>query len=168
LQLTTPHRPNSKAISAAVRAIAVTVLTGGLMGFSMAMPYRAVSSPGTDSVAEVIVVITEVRLGGDRSQRSQFWNQVWTVEKSLPKQPGLVGYALRREIFGTTAWTMTLWKDEASIRAFVRSGVHRNAVMDGLPATFDTRFVRFRRLKDAGPPDWAEAIAQLTRNGRSY
>lgn len=138
------------------------------MGFSMAMPYRAVGSPSMHAVAEVIVVITEVRLGGDGSQRSRFWNQVWTVEKSLPKQPGLVGYALRREIFGTTAWTMTLWKDEASIRAFMRSAVHRKAVTDGLPATIDTRFVRFRRLKDADPPDWAEAIDQLTRNGRSY
>jgi heme-degrading monooxygenase HmoA len=144
------------------------LLAGPLTGFSMAMPYRVVASPGANAAAEVVVAVTEVRLGADKAARSRFWSQVWAVEKALPNQPGLVGYALRREVFGATAWTMTLWKDEESLRAFMRSEIHRNAVQDGLPATIDTRFVRFRRLGSAGPPEWAEAIERLAREGRGY
>jgi heme-degrading monooxygenase HmoA len=43
-------------------------------------------------------------------------------------QPGLLGHAVRFEIFGNKAWTMTAWKDEASLTAFVRSPAHRAAV----------------------------------------
>jgi heme-degrading monooxygenase HmoA len=137
------------------------------MGFSMAMPYRVVDPSAASSDAEVIVVITEVRLGGDRSTRSVFWSHVRHIEKALPGQPGLVGYALRREIFGTTAWTMTVWASDGAIADFMRSAVHRNAVQDGLPAVVVSSFVRFRRPAKAGPPGWPEVIAQLRTNGRS-
>jgi heme-degrading monooxygenase HmoA len=159
---------NGPACKTGLHAVLVSMIAGGLMGFSMSMPYRTMRSAGADAVTDVIVVITEVRLGVDRSARLQFWDQVWTVEKALPKQPGLVGYSLRREIFGTTAWTMTLWENEDAIRAFMRSAVHRRAMQDGLPATIDTRFVRFRRPRSAGPPDWSEALDQLARSGRGY
>jgi heme-degrading monooxygenase HmoA len=159
---------STPACKAGLRVFLVVILAGGLMGFSMSTPYRATSSPGADAISEVIVVVTEVRLGADRSARSKFWDQVWAVEKALPKQHGLVGYSLRREIFGTTAWTITLWENEDVIRAFMRSPVHRRALQGGLPATIDTRFVRFRRLRGEGPPDWSVALDQLARNGRGY
>jgi heme-degrading monooxygenase HmoA len=151
-----------------VRALSVTMLAGLLMGFSVAMPYCVVDPSAANSDAEVVVVITEVRLGGDRSARSVFWSHVRHIEKALPGQPGLVGYALRREIFGTTAWTMTVWANEGAIAGFMRSAVHRKAVQDGLPAVMVSTFVRFRRPAKAGPPSWTEAIEHLRTSGRSY
>jgi quinol monooxygenase YgiN len=144
------------------------MLAGLLMGFSMAMPYRVVDPSAASSDAEVIVVITEVRLGGDRSARSRFWSHVRQIERALPNQPGLVGYALRREIFGMTAWTMTVWANNGAIADFMRSAVHRKAVEDGLPAVMLSSFVRFRRPAKAGPPGWTEAIEHLRTSGRSY
>jgi heme-degrading monooxygenase HmoA len=165
----TANRRLTKSVTAiAKRVLPVAMLAGALMGFSMGTSYRAVDTSRPKPDAEVIVVITEVRLGADSSARAEFWRQVWAVESALPKQPGLVGYALRREVFGTTAWTMTLWRDEDSIRAFIRSAIHSKAMQNGLPATINTRFVRFRRPWNVGPPGWVEAIDQLKRNGRGY
>jgi heme-degrading monooxygenase HmoA len=155
-----------RVLADALRARFARARAGGMMALSVAVPCRAASAKGADPAAEVIVAVTEVRLGTNRSGRSRFWNQVWTVEKALPLQPGLVGCILRRDIFGTRAWTMTLWENEDSIHAFMQSAVHRKAMQDGLPGTLGTRFVRFRRLRSAGLPAWSEAMDQLARNGR--
>jgi quinol monooxygenase YgiN len=165
--------PNAGAAAKSVtrtiaRALSVATVAGLLMGFSMAMPYRVVDPGLANGEAEVVVVITEVRLGGDRSARSLFWSHVRHIEEALPAQPGLVGYALRREIFGTTAWTMTVWASDGAIADFMRSAVHRKAVQDGLPAVMVSTFVRFRRPAKAGPPGWTEAIEHLRTSGRSY
>jgi heme-degrading monooxygenase HmoA len=165
--------PHAKALAKSVtqtiaRALSVAMVAGLLMGFSMAMPYRVVDPGVANGEGEVVVVITEVRLGGDRSARSVFWSHVRHIEKALPGQPGLVGYALRREIFGATAWTMTVWASDGAIGEFMRSAVHRKAVQDGLPAVMVSSFVRFRRPAKAGPPGWTEAIEHLRTSGRSY
>ncbi len=135
-----------------MRALSVTMLAGLLMGFSVAMPYCVVDPSAANSDAEVVVVITEVRLAAtERALR--VLEPCAAHRKGAARATGtLVGYALRREIFGTTAWTMTVWANEGAIAGFMRSNVHRKAVQDGLPAVMVSSFVRFRRPAKAGPP----------------
>lgn len=145
-------------------------LAGLLSACAIATPYRTLGiappSPQPDR-RDVVVAITEVTLGANAAARARFWDQVRAVERSLAQQDGLIGYALRREIFGNRAWTMTVWENEQAIAAFTRSSAHREAVAEGMQATADTRFARFRRPRQDGPPPWREALDHLAGTSRS-
>jgi len=68
------------------------------------------------------------RDGAPAGDAREFFKDTKAVLATMADQPGLLGHAVRFEIFGNKAWTMTAWKDEASLTAFVRSPAHREAV----------------------------------------
>ncbi|WP_291299070.1 antibiotic biosynthesis monooxygenase [Elioraea sp.] len=147
----------------------IALLLGALGGCAIATPYREVGQAPADASADAaLVAITEARLGGDRASRAAFWDGVREVERSLPSQPGLLGYALRRELLGNTAWTMTVWDSEEALDRFVGASAHRSAMAAGDPAIASVRFARLTRARDAGPPPWPEALDALARRGQGY
>jgi heme-degrading monooxygenase HmoA len=89
--------------------------------------------------------------------RREFFQDTRRVLAGLPEQPGLVGYSFRFEIFGRTAWTMTAWKDEASLNAFVRSPAHREAVRRSGETAQNLRFVTLERAIGSLPLNWRDA-----------
>ena len=64
-----------------------------------------------------------------------------------------------------TFWTMTMWKDERSMRAYMTSGSHRKA-MPGLAAWADEASVVHWVQDHAGRPDWTEAARRMRAEGR--
>ena len=126
---------------------------------------KGVTLEGPD---RVVVAITKAVLQGDSSERSGFWTNVRRVEASLESRQGLIGYSLRRQLFGSTAWTMTVWIDEASLDAFVGSSVHQTAIEQSLPALSQTGFARFEMERDDIPLPWDRAVEILEEDGRHY
>jgi hypothetical protein len=62
-------------------------------------------------------------------------------------------------------WTRTVWRDEAAMRSFMRSGVHRR-IMARLPEWCDAAAVA-HWVQDANePPSWPEAYRRLQQEGR--
>ena len=62
-------------------------------------------------------------------------------------------------------WTHTVWRDEAAMRSFMRSGVHRR-VMARLPDWCDEAAL-VHWVQDADePPSWSEAHRRLQQEGR--
>jgi quinol monooxygenase YgiN len=62
-------------------------------------------------------------------------------------------------------WTRTVWRDEAAMRSFMRSGVYRR-IMARLPKWCDEAAV-VHWVQDAEePPSWAEAHRRLQQEGR--
>ena len=62
-------------------------------------------------------------------------------------------------------WTRTVWRDEAAMRSFMQSGVHRR-VMARLPEWCDEAAL-VHWVQDAEePPSWAEAHRRLQGEGR--
>ena len=62
-------------------------------------------------------------------------------------------------------WTRTVWRDEAAMRSFMQSGVHRR-VMARLPEWCDEAAL-VHWVQDADePPSWAEAHRRLQKEGR--
>ena len=62
-------------------------------------------------------------------------------------------------------WTRTVWRDEAAMRSFMRSGVHRR-VMARLPEWCDEATL-VHWVQDANePPSWPEAHRRLQQEGR--
>jgi len=62
-------------------------------------------------------------------------------------------------------WTRTVWDDEAAMRSFMRSGVHRR-IMARLPEWCDEASLT-HWVQDANePPSWTEAHQRLQQEGR--
>ena len=128
-------------------------------------PKEGVTLEGPD---RVVVAVTKAVLQGDSNERSGFWTNVRRVEASLESRQGLIGYSLRRQLFGATAWTMTVWVDEASLDAFVGSRVHQTAIEQSLPALSQTGFARVEVGRDDIPLPWDRAVEILEEDGRHY
>jgi hypothetical protein len=65
----------------------------------------------------------------------------------------------------TTFWTLTVWRDEAAMRAFMMSGAHRKVMPKLLEWCDEASIVHWSQ--DGGePPTWAEAHRRMMAEGR--
>ncbi|MXP24890.1 DUF3291 domain-containing protein [Altererythrobacter indicus] len=64
-----------------------------------------------------------------------------------------------------TFWTMTLWRDESDMRAFMKSGAHAK-VMPRLMHWCDEASVVHWHQETQALPDWTEADARMREAGR--
>jgi heme-degrading monooxygenase HmoA len=115
--------------------------------------------PGT--AATVLVVVTRGDIEAGRGKA--FANELRGVMDSMNEQDGLVGYAVRKEIFGSRVWTMSVWIDRASVQRFVQSPAHSRAMAEG--GIRQASFVTTSALIDASrvPLSWSEAERLLER-----
>jgi heme-degrading monooxygenase HmoA len=140
-----------------------------LLGCKVSTPFADASHDGSlPDNTDVLVAITYIEIGDDAMQNKAFWRQVASVEAALEGMPGFLGYSLRRELFGNKAWTMTVWRDEASLMAFVAGPVHQAAIVGGSPSLRTARFARLEAKKADMPIDWGVAEKYLAENGRGY
>lgn len=138
-----------------------------LSGCTLAMPFRVPEGAHRpDPAATVVVALTQAEV--DPAQQALFDRYVKSVLADLPRQPGLVGYSLRRNLPGDRVWTLTVWKDEPARAAFVASPAHRAAMAAAMPALKSARFARREVPAREAPPRWAEALQWLATSGRGY
>ena len=64
-----------------------------------------------------------------------------------------------------TFWTRTVWRDEAAMRVFMQSGVHRR-IMARLPDWCDEAALTHWVQSNEEPPSWPEAHQRLQQEGR--
>ncbi len=64
-----------------------------------------------------------------------------------------------------TFWTMTLWQDQAAMRAYMASGAHLKA-MPKLMTWCDEASIVHWEQDDAMVPDWTEADRRMRAEGR--
>lgn len=62
-------------------------------------------------------------------------------------------------------WTVTTWRDEAAMRAYMIAGAHK-AAMPKLMDWCDEAATAHWDQDDMTPPTWAEAHARLVAGGR--
>lgn len=161
---------NRFQLAGAARAL-VPLLGLLLGGCAVATPFRGpgftagkVTSVAPDQ--DVVVVLTNARV--HRALRGPFDAQTSKVVDSLPNQPGLVGYSVRRELLGDEVWTMTVWKSEADRARFVASNSHRTAMIEGSPALKSARFSRVLLPAKDIPISWDRAKQILDEQSRRY
>ena len=134
-----------------------------LSGCAIATPYRSVGdAPGRGRpgpASTVVVAATHARVHPEG--RALFDAEVARVVESLPRQPGLLGYSLRRHLWRDEVWTMTVWKDDASRQEFVGSSAHRNATAAAGATLARVRYVHFEMPVASAPPAWSEVLARL-------
>ena len=138
-------------------------------GCAISTPYRSVAGVGpTADDDTVLVALTHAEIAEGTSTASAFWSNVSAVADSLEGRPGLLGYRLRRELFGRNSWTMTVWTDEASLEAFIGSDIHQTAIREGWPALDRARFARVTVPLSEIPLSWDRAKALLDAQDREY
>jgi len=145
----------------------------GLSGCAISTPFRGpgydpakgVTAPGA---GPVMIAITQATLRDDRARSRDFWAHVRLVEASLAGQPGLIGHSIRTELLGPDSWTMTVWVDEDSLRAFVEDTAHQDAIRGGGGALARARFARTRLERAEAPLSWGKALEILEATGRWY
>ncbi len=143
-------------------ALAACTVSNGFKGPGYD-PTLGVTAPGA---GPVVVAVTEATL--KPGARAAFIRHVRRVEADMDRQPGLVGYSLRTELLGRRAWTLTVWQDEESLRAFARSPAHRAAVREQRAALDGMLFARASLGRDKVPLGWREALEILERDGYAY
>ena len=97
------------------------------------------------------------------------WLKLWRffrangrVQRQLKADPGLISYSLKADFLRLRFPTLSVWADDPTIDAFVRTGRHRHAI-----AVFDDIAVRdqsvFVRWQTPAPQDvtWEEAALRL-------
>ena len=78
---------------------------------------------------------------------------------------GLLCGAVQRQTDGAF-WTMTVWRDESAMRAYVTSGAHRSAMPHLLNWAVEASVVRW--VADSPTlPTWEEAVRRMHEAGRA-
>jgi heme-degrading monooxygenase HmoA len=103
---------------------ALSVSAGCVVG----RPWRAPDVAPPPGDGPVLVSVTYAVL--DERRRGDFDDYITTVSDAMAagEFEGLVGYAIRKELFGDEVWTASAWVDEAALRRFVTSATHQQAI----------------------------------------
>jgi hypothetical protein len=144
-----------------VRLLLPWLLSSLLVGCTIGMPFPDLpaAAPGGARGEPVVLVLTHVVV--DRARRGEFDRQNRRVLASMDQHPGLLGYSARRELFGENGWTMSVWETDEARAAFVRTGVHREAIARSMPALVRVRLRRVTVERDALPEDWDDVLRLL-------
>jgi len=146
----------ARALGSILPAFLVSACTVG-------MPFRG---PGLDPAAadapgDVVLAVTHAVL--DPETRGDFDDYIFAVADTLDGAvPGLVGYSIRKEIFGDEVWTMSVWRDDASLETWSRSPKHREAIAKVGGAIVTLRTGRFRVPAEAPLPAGARPCTSST------
>jgi heme-degrading monooxygenase HmoA len=91
----------------------------------------------------------------------RFFRAVSAIRKQLAGADGLVGYTLRAKPFARDYWTLSVWQDEAALRAFMRTPPHVGVMSSLRPFMGPTKFVTWRASAADGRPTLAGALQHL-------
>lgn len=137
------------------------VLIGALLsGCALSTPFpRGAASSGA-ATDPVVLVLTRVVVNTE--QRAEFDRQTNRVIAAMSSHPGLIGFSARRQVFGDTGWTMSIWINDEARTRFVQSEIHQQAIARSLSALVTVELKRLTVARNELPRDWAEAIALLS------
>jgi heme-degrading monooxygenase HmoA len=124
-----------------------------------AMPWVQREVPLPDR--EYVALATRLSLASFRSL-PRFLRGTMLIRRQLGTAPGLVGYSLKTSLPHKTFFTLSVWVDDASLRAFAEGDPHRRVVQGLRPRMKDSQFEFFTASGDALPLSWADALARLS------
>lgn len=111
----------------------------------------------------VFISVTRLQLRSFRFLPVFLWTNS-SIVRSVPKTPGFLGGKLLVDA-KNAFWTMTTWKDQASMRAFRGSGAHGRSMARLANWCSETAVVHWESENDQ-LPDWITARQRLINDGR--
>jgi len=117
---------------------------------------RAEMEPGTD------YLVMASRLPLKRMTATvRFFRAVFAVRRQLATADGLIGYTLRARPLARDYWTLSVWKDDAALRRFMRTPPHLQVMTSLRPVMGATKFVTWTATAADGRPSMADAVEHL-------
>ncbi len=110
------------------------------------------------------VSITRLRIRSLFYELPFIWHAVRS-QMQAKRADGCQGMTLRRTP-GAVYWTITIWRDNAAMRAFMLSGAHRKAMPKLVNWCDEASLTHWQQDTDA-LPTWDEAEERLGREGRT-
>ena len=95
------------------------------------------------------------------SSTVRFFRGVSAVRKQLAAADGLVGFTLRAKPLARDYWTLSVWKDEAALREFMRTPPHVQLMTSLKPHMGPTKFLTWTISMTDGRPNLAGALERL-------
>ncbi|GBF51749.1 hypothetical protein LPTSP4_32870 [Leptospira ryugenii] len=148
----------------------LVALTSWISNCAFASPFQKsaqINQFNLQPDSEVLIALTEVDIAGTNADRSTFWDRVSSVRNDLKNRPGFLGASIRKEVFGSRAWTMTVWTNEEALEDFVYAKEHERAMKEGAPAVRKGTFYRGKKKWKEIPIAWEEAERLLSEEGRT-
>ena len=145
--------------------LATTVFTG-CSSVPLSTPFKVIS-PIEKQQDSLVLVVTRAELKNDGKSSKLFNQHVKRIRQNIDNQKGLYGYSLRRELFGNTAWTMTLWKDENAIKNFKTSPFHLAAMTDANTILASASFAMITVDSQQLSLNWT-SVLPLLEDGKTY
>lgn len=109
------------------------------------------------------ISVTRLRLRSFLYLPAFFWHAIPSMAQAK-QAAGNLQTVTRRQ--GTTVfWTLTVWEDEASMRAYMTSGAHRQAMPKLVQWCDEAAVVHWRQDRSA-LPTWETAAQHLQQSGR--
>jgi quinol monooxygenase YgiN len=133
-----------------------------LGGCAVSTGWRQLQAPASleaDKALPVSLIHTTV----SDTHRTPFAKHTRLVMQTLPTQPGLVAYALKRELLGPNAWVIAVWASEEHRDRFVKGAAHQSAIANAAPGLTTLRIRRVALKPAELPLDWARAQVLLTQ-----
>ena len=81
--------------------------------------------------------------------------------KQLASAEGVLGYSVLAHPLSKRFWTLSAWKDEAALRAFVQHPPHVRIMTALTPHMDETKFVRWTVKGSELPLRWDDALRRL-------
>lgn len=151
-----------------LRSVSFASIVALFTGCSVSTPFKWVEAPARDASVrsddELLIAVTHARV--DSAQRKLFDDGASRVLQSLPSQPGLIGYSVRKQLFGDEVWTATVWTDETAMLQFVRSPDHVRAVRESSSAVRTIEYARLHVRRSALPVSWSQLLV-MTQSATS-
>ena len=125
-----------------------------------AMPWQKFGTPNPNG--EYLALISYLPL---KSSRGLFPLVGYAVRvlRQLAKADGLIGYSLFAYLFSKQFWTLSVWRDEAALQAFVHHPPHLKSMGALAPYMTETKFVRWAVKGSALPLQWNDAMKRVSK-----
>lgn len=83
------------------------------------------------------------------------------VRRQLSSADGVLGFSMLAEPFRKRYATLSVWRDEEALDAFVSAEPHARLMADLAPAMNEPKFVRWTISGSDGRPAWPDALDRL-------
>ena len=125
-----------------------------------ASPWRTFGSP--DPKGDFVALLSYLPLKSYWRVPS-FFLYTAQVVKQLASAQGLLGFSVLARPLSKRFWTLSAWKDEAALRAFVQHPPHVRLMAALAPHMDETKFVRWTVKGSQLPLRWDDALPGAPR-----
>lgn len=107
-----------------------------------------------------LVMATRLPLKQHRSVPG-FFRATSKIRRQLASADGLIGYTLRAQPLRKTFWTVSVWRDQASLDRFAAAEPHNRIVRTTRPQMGQSTFVTWTCIEADLPPAWPDARRRI-------